>query len=89
MAGSYIEIERKYGVCCRTAWHLMHRIREATKRDGLVTMMRGTIMADETYIGGYRRGDRGRNTKTIVFTLIDNERGESRSRVIPDVTGAT
>jgi transposase-like protein len=34
------EIERKYGVCPRTAWHMMHRIREAMKTDGLVQTMR-------------------------------------------------
>jgi len=49
---SACEIERKYGLCCRTAWFLMHRIREAMKSDALVATMRGTIVADETYIGG-------------------------------------
>lgn len=53
------EIERKYGVCSRTAWFLMHRIREAMKSDGLVGSMRGTIVADETFIGG----DPGRMNK--------------------------
>ncbi len=46
------EVERKYGVCARTAWHMMHRIREAMKNDTLVATMRGTIVADETWIGG-------------------------------------
>src|SRR5438552_5589075 len=35
------EIERKYGVCNRTAWFMMHRIREAMKHDGLIQTMRG------------------------------------------------
>src|SRR5207244_6258161 len=46
------EIQRRYGVHPRTAWHLMHRIREAMKNNGLVQSMRGVIVADETYIGG-------------------------------------
>ena len=46
------EIERKYGVCPRTAWHLLHRIREAMKSDSLVESMRGVVVADETFIGG-------------------------------------
>ena len=98
------EIERKYGVCCRTAWHLMHRIREAMKRDPLVQSMRGVVMADETFIGGkaknrhgYRSeptygpsGTRKRvNDKIAVVTLIDRERREAPSAVVPDVTGAT
>ena len=91
------EIERKYGVCCRTAWHMMHRIREAMKDDQLQTM-RGVVIADETWIGGlpkwkkghkYGQGGQGVTDKTPVLTLIDKERGESRSVVVPDVTGAT
>jgi transposase-like protein len=46
------EIERKYGLCPRTAWFMMHRIREAMASDGLVATMRGTIVSDETWIGG-------------------------------------
>lgn len=99
------EVERKYGVCARTAWHMLHRIREAMKADPLVAPMSGTVVADETFIGGkeknrhrrdrerqapYRKGEAG-NTyrKTPVLSLIDAESGEVRSRVVPDVTGAT
>lgn len=46
------EIERKYGVCCRTAWHLLHRIRTAMANGGLRSMLRGVVVADETFIGG-------------------------------------
>jgi transposase-like protein len=49
------EVERKYGVCPRSAWFMMHRIREAMKDDGMLSTMRGTIVADETYIGGNPR----------------------------------
>ena len=49
------EVERKYGVCARSAWFMMHRIREAMKVDSLVQTMRGTIVADETWIGGEAR----------------------------------
>lgn len=99
------EIERKYGVCCRTAWHLMHRIREAMKNDsGLLRSMRGEIVADETFIGGlyenrpksfrttpraYRPGEHINNDKSCVLSLINTTTGEARSAVIPDVTGAS
>jgi transposase-like protein len=49
------EIERKYGLCPRTAWFMVHRIREAMANDGLVQSMRGTVVADETWIGGEPR----------------------------------
>src|SRR5437899_11047804 len=41
------EIERKYGVCPRTAWFMMMRIREAMASDGLLQTMRGTTVVDE------------------------------------------
>lgn len=92
------EVERKYGVCPRTAWHVMHRIREAMKNDALVGSMRGVIVADETFIGGaeknkheWKRSHPGGGTggKTAVLSLIEKHSGEVRSRVVPDVTGAT
>ncbi len=46
------EVERKYGLTAETAWYMLHRIREAMRRDPLVGMMRGTIVSDETYYGG-------------------------------------
>lgn len=46
------EIERKYDLTAKTAWFMLHRIREAMKREPLAGMLRGTVVADETYIGG-------------------------------------
>lgn len=57
------EVERKYGVCPRTAWHMLHRIREAMKGDGLLETMRGTIIADETWIGGDPQNRHGANPR--------------------------
>ncbi len=96
------EIERKYGLCARTAWHLMHRIREAMRDDGL-TMFRGVVIADETYIGGKygnmhkskrpkdaKAGSEGGTAHKIpVLSLIDADTGQARSRVLPRVTAAT
>jgi transposase-like protein len=46
------EIERKYGLTPKSAWFLLHRIREAMKRDPLAGMLSGVVVADETFIGG-------------------------------------
>lgn len=49
------EIERKYDVTAKTAWFMLHRIREAMKREPLARMLGGnggTVVADETFIGG-------------------------------------
>ncbi len=98
------EIERKYGVCPRTAWFMLHRIREAMAGDPLVTVMSGVIVADETWIGGdpknrhqhreapVRVTHTGHNKKTDkqpVVSLINASTGEVRSRIVPDVTGLT
>jgi transposase-like protein len=45
------EIERKYGVAPKTAWFMAHRVREAMKTRAPNSLI-GTIVADETWIGG-------------------------------------
>ena len=99
------EVERLIGVTPETAWFMTQRLRETMKREPLVGMLRGTITADETYIGGkprnrHRQGrptkgaERGKRkgpfaNKVPVFSLVNRETGEVRSTVVPDVTGAT
>jgi transposase-like protein len=46
------EIERKYEMTPKTAWFMLHRIREAMRREPLAGMLRGTVMSDETWVGG-------------------------------------
>jgi transposase-like protein len=46
------EVERMHGVTPETAWFMLHRLREAMKRDPLAGVLRGTIVADETWVGG-------------------------------------
>lgn len=48
------EIERRYGLTAKSAWFLLHRIREAMRSDGLGVLGGGgaVVVADETFIGG-------------------------------------
>jgi len=89
------EIERKYDLTPRTAWYMMHRIREAMKRDPIAGLLTGRVVADETWYGG-RHKNRHKNDprvrgkgvvdKAPIMSLISRETGEVRSRVVPDVT---
>lgn len=98
------EIARKYGLSVKSAWHMTQRIREAMSDNG-IDLFVGTIVADETLIGGkfhkrppadlYKGGrakwaqDRKMDNKTTVLSILNRDTGEVRSRVIADVTGAT
>lgn len=92
------EIERKYGVTAKTAWHMLHRIRQAMASQSALGSMRGTIVSDETWVGGepkwrhawQRVGSKqGLTDKTPVLTLVNMVTGEVRSQVVPNVTTAT
>ncbi len=52
------QLHRMLGVTYKTAWFMFHRIREAMKEPEFTSMLTGTVEADETYIGGKRRGGR-------------------------------
>jgi len=90
------EIQRKYGLTAKTSWFMLHRIREAMKRDPLAGLLSGRVVADETFFGGkpsnrhgHKNKDhrRERRTKPAIVALVSRETGEVRSRVIPNVTG--
>lgn len=99
------EIERKYDLTPKTAWFMLHRIREAMKLDPMAGLLAGTIVSDETWYGGKpsnrpksKRPQRTRmdawpnahsSDKTPILSLVNRDTGEVRSQVIPDVTGAT
>ena len=72
----------------RSALFMCHRIRYALKDSFPETKLDGTVEADETYMGGKRRG-KGRGyvgNKTPVVSLVERG-GRVRSQVAPMVTG--
>jgi transposase-like protein len=90
------EIERKYDLSAKSAWFMLHRIREAMRRDPLAGLLSGRVVADETWIGGkpsnrhgHRKGKggQGKTTKVPVLALVSRETGEVHSRVVADVRG--
>jgi len=99
------EIQRKYKVSGKTAWHMLHRIREAMGLDAHAEPMRGTVMADETFHGGKASKMNKKRREAVeaehgpianlatkgktAVLTMIEEGGEARSRVINDVTGST
>jgi transposase-like protein len=84
------EIERRYHVKPKTAWFMTQRIREAMKLEPLAGLMTGTIVADETWVGG-KAANRPKSQgnipeyQTPVVSLVNRTTGEVRSSVVPNV----
>lgn len=90
------EIQRKYGLTGKSAWFVLHRIREGMKREPIAGLLTGRVVADESWIGGKPsnrhghkrgRGGQGVTDKQPVMALVSRETGEVRSRAIPNVRG--
>ena len=92
---SSMKIHRDLGISQKTAWHLMHRLREAFE-NGEAEPLPGPVEVDETYLGGklankprhvrakaYRgRGGKGPGSdKTMVVGLADRK-GQVRGKVV-------
>ncbi|MHB1459386.1 MAG: IS1595 family transposase, partial [Armatimonadota bacterium] len=58
MGVSAKHLEREIGVTYKTAWRMFKKIREMMEDD--CDSLSGHVEIDETYIGGRRRGKRGR-----------------------------
>ena len=88
---SALQIKRSLSVAYKTAWYMCHRIRaamgQATKAEG---KLKGEIEADETYIGGYVRGERrGFTGNKAEVAGVAERGGRIRLKVIPDRTRET
>jgi hypothetical protein len=66
-----------HGVTPETAWYMLHRLREAMKREPLFDMLRGTIAVDETWIGG---DPKNRHDKPAPDTMTKLEPGYKKAR---------
>lgn len=49
-------MHRNLDITYKSAWFMCHRIREAMRDKGVLEPLSGTVEADETYVGGKRRG---------------------------------
>jgi transposase-like protein len=98
---SSYEIHRALGVTQKTAWFMLHRIREAMKSGSVVKMGgNGPIEVDETYLGPdpykmhadkklARYRDVGGRPKVSVMGMLDRESRQVRAKVVPNVKRET
>jgi transposase-like protein len=54
------QLHRMLGVTYRAAWFMAHRLRYAMETGSLLAPLSGTVEVDEAYIGGKRKGGKGR-----------------------------
>lgn len=75
------ELERHLGVTYKTAWRIAFQIRRLMSDD---EKLDGIVEIDETWIGGSRKGSRGRklNTKQqIVMGMVERD-GKARAKIL-------
>ena len=99
---SSMKLHRDIGVTQKTAWFMIHRIREAWAEDD-DDQFDGPVEVDEIYMGGKRANmsnakrkelaeagvGRGTVGKTIVVGMKDRDTNEVRAEVIADTTKPT
>lgn len=70
---SSTQVARYLKVTQATSWFLIHRIRKALELEKIV--LSGTVEIDEAYIGGKKKGKRGRGSQNKIPVLGMVERG--------------
>ena len=63
----------------QTAWGWLHKLRSVMIRGGR-ERLRGRVEVDETYVGGYRAGPRGRGAESKALVLLAVE-GDSKKKL--------
>ena len=94
---SSMKLHRDLGVTQKTAWFMLHRLREAWAQEGEGPFA-GPVEVDETYMGGLEknkhakdkiRAGRGAVGKTAVVGAKDRETNQVRAVVVGDTDKST
>ncbi len=93
---SSMRLHRELDVTQKTAWFMLHRIREGWKATGLPDSFSGPVESDEAYIGGKRKNmskskrkaitRQGTYGKTAVVGVKDRATNTVRAVPVPETT---
>jgi hypothetical protein len=80
------EVSRKYEVTNETAWHMIHRIREATKYQPVAGLLGGAVQVDEAWIGGEPKNRQQIAGEFAAHEYVNHSAGEYvRGNVLTDL----
>ena len=86
------QVQRETGVTYKTAWRMFNQIRTLLS-DGDIQLSNSSVEVDETYIGGRRKGSRGRpmrgDKRSVPVVGIAQRNGRVIARVTKDATSKT
>lgn len=79
------ELQRQLGVTYKCAWRIGHEIRMHMADVDGEDSLSGIIEVDETYVGGKKKGKRGRGAegKTVVFGMMQRD-GKIMTKIVSD-----
>ena len=92
-----MKLYREIHVTQKTAWHMLHRLRESWKNTGLDDAL-GPMEVDETYVGGLESNKhasdklnlgRGAVGKTAVAGIKNRATNRIAAKVVDDTTSET
>ncbi len=83
------QLSRDLGVTVKTGYRMWKQIRSVLVEDNGAKFS-SEVEVDETYVGGKKRGKRGRGSenKTVVFGMVERK-GGVKAMVVPDVKAKT